>query len=136
MRTTKIHVVAVAVTLLATGVGLGFNQWGGFTEATAASAGQKAQARADLDNAVTALKAVDTAYASGNAAEAATRYTDAKSSWDKVSPLISAREARESQLLYDSLGKLITSSAPPKKVSATISAMLGESLADVSRELR
>jgi hypothetical protein len=51
-----------------------------------------------------ALRSVDTAYASGNAAEAQTKYEEARSNWNKVAPVISAREAREAQLLFDSLG--------------------------------
>jgi hypothetical protein len=104
--------------------------------AMAATPGQKMQARQDLDQVTTSLQAVDTAYASGNAAEAQTRYDQARTGWSKVSPVISAREAREQQLLFDNLGKELTGSAPPKKVHNTVTGMLDELREDIARELR
>jgi len=70
------------------------------------------------------LRSVDTAYASGNAAEAQTKFEEARSAWNKVAPTISAREAREAQLLFDSLGKQLQSRAPAKEVKSTVSGML------------
>src|SRR5438309_8563118 len=85
--------------------GLGYHGWYSVEAALAASAQEKAQARNSLNQVTTALRSVDTAYASGNAAEAQTKFEEARSNWNKVAPVISAREAREAQLLFDSLGK-------------------------------
>ena len=74
--------------------------------------------------------------ASGNAAEAQSKYEEARSNWDKVAPAISAREAREQQLLFDSLGKKLKDGAPPKDVKSTVSGMLEELREDIARELR
>src|SRR5215472_812237 len=83
-----------------------------------------------------ALRSVDTAYASGNAAEAQTKFEEARANWDKIAPVISAREAREQQLLFDSLGKRLKDGAPPKDVKSTVSGMLEELREDIARELR
>jgi hypothetical protein len=101
-----------------------------------AVAQQKSQARQSLDQTMRSLRAVDTAYASGNSAEALTRFQQARSSWNKVSPRISAREAREAQLLFDSLDSQLKSSAPATKVRSTIAGMLDELREDIERELR
>ena len=85
--------------------GPGYQEWYSTGVALAASAQEKAQARTSLNQVTASLRSVDTAYASGNAAEAQSKFEEAKSNWDKVSPAISAREAREAQLLFDSLGK-------------------------------
>src|ERR1700751_5958118 len=104
--------------------------------ALAASAQEKAQARNSLSQVTASLRSVDTAYASGNAAEAQTKFDEAKSNWDKVSPAISAREAREAQLLFDSLGKKLKDGAPPAQIKSTVSGMLEEFREDIARELR
>ena len=116
--------------------GLGSHAWYGIEPALAASPQQKAQARNDLNQVMAALRSVDTAYASGNAAEAQTRFSEAKTSWDKVAPAISAREAREAQLLFDSLGTKLKSGAPPADVKSTVSGMLEELREDIAGELR
>ena len=88
----------VVVTLFASSValsGLGYQGWYSTETALAASAQEKAQARNSLNQVTAALRSVDTAYASGNAAEAQTKFEEARSNWDKVAPVISAREARE-----------------------------------------
>ena len=82
-----------------------------------------------------AVRSVDTAYASGNAAEAQTKFEEARANWDKIAPVISAREAREQQLLFDSLGKKLKDGAPPKDVKSTVSGMLEELREDIAREL-
>ena len=129
----------VAVALLASAVslsGLGYHGWYSTETALAASAQEKGQARTSLNQVTTALRSVDTAYASGNAAEAQSKYEEARSNWDKVAPAISAREAREQQLLFDSLGKKLKDGAPPKDVKSTVSGMLEELREDIARELR
>lgn len=85
---------------------------------------------------VASLRTVDTAYASGNSAEAQTRYEQARTGWNQIAPVISAREAREQQLLFDNLGQQLSSSAPPKKVRNTIGGMLEELREDIARELK
>jgi hypothetical protein len=116
--------------------GLGYHGWYSTEVAFAASAQEKAQARSSLNRVTASLRSVDTAYASGNAAEAQSKFEEAKSNWDKVSPAISAREAREAQLLFDSLGKKLKDGAPPAQVKSTVSGMLEEFREDIERELR
>ena len=110
--------------------------WYGAGVAFAASAQEKAQARSSLNQVTASLRSVDTAYASGNAAEAQSKFAEAKSNWDKVSPAISAREAREAQLLFDSLGKKLKDGATPAQIKSTVSGMLEEFNDDIARELR
>ena len=116
--------------------GLGYQGWYSTESALAASAQEKAQARTSLNQVTAALRSVDTAYASGNAAEAQTKFEEARSNWNKVAPAISAREAREAQLLFDSLGKKLQDGAPPAQVKSTVSGMLEELREDIARELR
>jgi hypothetical protein len=104
--------------------------------ALAASSQEKAEARNYLNQVTASLRSVDTAYASGNAAEAQSKYEEARSNWDKVAPAISAREAREQQLLFDSLGKKLKDGAPAEDVKSTVSGMLEELREDIARELR
>ena len=116
--------------------GPGYQEWYSTGVALAASAQEKAQARNSLNQVTASLRSVDTAYASGNAVEAQTKFDEAKSNWDKVSPAISAREAREAQLLFDSLGKKLKDAAPPAQIKSTVSGMLEEFREDIARELR
>ena len=100
MRLTRMRFGVVTATLLVTGgaiVGLGSYGWDGLGEAAAATAAQ----RAEFLQVLSSLQAVDTAYVSGNAAEAQAQFDKAKSDWDMVSPAISKREAREAQLLFE-----------------------------------
>jgi hypothetical protein len=69
-------------------------------------------------------------------AEAQTKFEQARSAWNKVAPTISAREAREAQLLFDSLGKKLQASAPATDVKSTVSGMLEELNDDIASELR
>jgi hypothetical protein len=104
--------------------------------ALAASAQQKSQARQSLAGVMNSLRAVDTAYASGNSAEARTRFQQARSDWNTISPVISTREAREAQLLFQSLDSQLKSGAPATRVRSTVSGMLEELREDIERELR
>ena len=124
--------------MLAAGVvtiGLGIDG-AGWSSAAVAAPKKSSQGRESVDRIVSSLRAVDTAYASGNAAEAQTRFTEARSAWNSVAPRISAREAREQQLLFDSLGEQLKSGAPATKVKSTVSGMIGELHEDIERELR
>jgi hypothetical protein len=112
-------------------VGLGSYGWDGSGEAVAATAAQ----RAEFQQILAALQATDTAYVSGNAAEAQAQFDKAKSNWDMVSPAISKREAREAQLLFDSLGAQLKAGSPPAKVKSMIDSMLRELRSDTGREL-
>jgi hypothetical protein len=116
--------------------GLRDHGWYSIEAALAASPQEKAQARNSLNQVTAALRSVDTAYASGNAAEAQTKFEQARSNWDKVAPAISAREAREAQLLFDSLGTKLKDSAPAAQIKSTVSGMLEELREDIARELR
>ena len=133
-----IAVVALALTagLL---VVLGHRDGGEVHEALAAQrsdqAPTKAQARQAFDRILQSLEGVDTAYASGNAAEAQAKFDQAKSDWNVVAPAISTREAREVQLLFDSLGDQLQNNVPASKVSATLKGMLGELHEDIQEEL-
>jgi hypothetical protein len=125
-------IIAMGGTLiLASGGGV----WRG-SPALAATSQQKAEARKDLDQVISALRAVDTSYASGNAAEAQTRFDEARATWNRVAPAISAREAREAQLMFDGLAAKLKSAAPPADVKSTVSGMLEELREDIAEELR
>jgi hypothetical protein len=126
--------LAAGIATGAISVEIGNSSWNG--AAVAATAKQKSEARQSLDRVVSSLRAVDTAYASGNAAEAQTQFAQARSAWDSIAPSISAREAREQQLLFDSLDNQLKTSAPATKVRSTISGMLEELREDIARELR
>src|SRR5215813_11120749 len=66
----------------------------GTERALAASPQEKAQARNELDQAIASLSSADAAYAAGNPARARAKLEEARSSWNKVSSALSAREAR------------------------------------------
>jgi hypothetical protein len=136
MRMAKQHVGTLLATLLVVGGFSGISDHGWPSQAVAATQEQKAQAHKELDNVIKSLRAVDTAYASGNSAEAQTRFEQARTGWQKVSPAISAREAREAQLLFDSLGGKLKNGAPAKEVKSTVSGMLEELREDIAQELR
>src|SRR5262245_56588890 len=138
MRIGKIRRCAIVVAAVVAGVSLftiSYPNWSATGEAVAAPQ-DKTQARQSLDEVMKLLRGVDTSYASGNATEAQTRFDQARASWNKVSPVISAREAREAQLLFDSLGNQLKSGAAPTKVKATVNGMLEELREDIRRELR
>ena len=139
MNANRLRIGFTVVALFAINGGLsGLGYYGLYSAevALAASAQEKAQARNSLNQVTAALRSVDTAYASGNAAEAQTKFEEARSNWDKVAPAISAREAREAQLLFDSLGNKLKDGAPPAQVKSTVSGMLEELREDIARELR
>ena len=121
----------LAAGVVTIGLGIEGAGWRG-----AAVAQKRSQGRESVDRIVSSLRAVDTAYASGNAAEAETRFREARAEWNGVAPRISAREAREQQLLFDSLDNQLKSGAPATKVKSTISGMIGELHEDIERELR
>ena len=123
--------LVVAAGVVTIGLGIDGAGWSG-----AAVAQKRSQGRESVNRIVGSLRAVDTAYASGNAAEAQTRFTEAREAWNTVAPRISAREAREQQLLFDSLDNQLKSGAPATKVKSTISGMIGELHEDIERELR
>jgi len=138
MSVPKVHIPALIVALVATSsvFGISFHEGIGVNQASAASAQQKGQARQSLDQVMRLLQAVDTAYASGNSAEAKTRFQQARSNWNRVSAVISAREAREAQLLFDSLSNQLKNGAPATQVRSTVAGMLDELREDIETELR
>ena len=139
MRIDKTHLCTIAVAaVVASGslLSIAYPGWNAIGEAVAASAQEKTQARQSLNEVMSLLRGVDTAYASGNSTEAQTKFDQARANWNKISPLISAREAREAQLLFDSLGNQLKSGGPATKVKATVRGMLGELREDIQRELR
>ena len=66
--------------------GLGHDGWYSTNTALAASPQEKAEARNYLNQVTASLRSVDTAYASGNAAEAQTKFDEARSNWNKSLP--------------------------------------------------
>jgi len=139
MKVVTVRNGFIIVALLALGGALsavGNQGWFGTDPASAASPQEKTQARNELNVVMASLRSVDTAYASGNAAEAQTKFEQGRSAWNKVAPTISAREAREAQLLFDSLGKKLQANAPATDVKSTVSGMLEELNDDIARELR
>ena len=139
MKMVNVRKGFIIVTLLALSGAIsvvGSRGWFGAGAASAASPQEKTQARQNLDVVLASLRSVDTSYASGNAAEAQTKFEQARSAWNKVAPTISAREAREAQLLFDSLGKKLQANAPATDVKSTVSGMLEELNDDIARELR
>jgi hypothetical protein len=123
--------LVLAAGVVTIGLGIDGAGWSG-----AAVAQKKSHGAGSVDRIVSSLRAVDTAYASGNAAEAQTRFREARAAWNGVAPRISAREAREQQLLFDSLDKQLKSGAPASQVKSTVSGMVEELHEDIERELR
>ena len=114
MRIDKTRLYTIAVVAMLAGGSLLSIAYPGWN-VTAASAQGKTQARQSLNEVMSLLRGVDTAYASGNSAEAQTKFDQARANWNKISPLISAREAREAQLLFDSLGSQLRAAGPPPR---------------------
>jgi len=132
MRTTPMWIsLMLAAGVVTIGLGIDNAGWSG-----AAIAQKRSQGAGSVDRIVSSLQAVDTAYASGNAAEAQTRFRQARAAWNGVAPKISAREAREQQLLFDSLDQQLKSGAPASQVKSTVSGMVEELHEDIERELR
>jgi hypothetical protein len=126
-------------TLLASGEalsGLGEREWLGAEQTIAPSPQEKAQALDALDQLIASLSGVDAAYTSGNTNEARAKLEEATFSWNKVSPAISAREAREPKLLLNSLDAKLKTGAPAAEVNSTIYVMLEELSEDIAAELR
>ena len=100
-------------------------------EAQTKSAGQQS-----LDKIIQSLTALDTAYASGNTAEAQSDFETANNEWKSVSSKISARESREVQLLFESIQTKLKDKASAKEMSRTVHGTLEELREDIGRELR
>jgi hypothetical protein len=135
MSSTRYLAVLGAVGLLAAGT-FAYVDPVGAGGAYAASPEQKGQARQEFNQLVQILPGIDTAYASGNTAEAQSKYDNAKEKWAAVSSAISAREAREVQLLFESLGNKLANKAPPRDIKRTVHGMLEELNEDIKSELR
>ena len=132
MKTAPMWIsLMLAVGVVTIGLGIDSEGWSG-----AAVAQKRSQGTESVDRIVSSLRAVDTAYASGNASEAQTQFTEARAGWNSVAPRISAREAREQQLLFDSLQKQLKSGAPASEVKSKVSGMIDELHEDIERELR
>jgi hypothetical protein len=95
----------------------------------------KSAAQQSLDKIIQSLKAVDTAYASGNTAEAQSDFDTANSEWKSVSSKISARESREVQLLFESLQTKLKDKVAPKEISRVVHGTVRELREDIGREL-
>lgn len=82
------------------------------------------------------MSRVDAAYASGNAAEAQINFEEARSSWNKISAAVSAREAQAALLVWDFLGGKLKSGAPAAEVNSTVYTMLEELSEDIAGQLK
>jgi hypothetical protein len=128
---------ATAVLVLAvTCIGLAYTASPVVGPAAAAAAAERAEGRRDIDQLIKSLQAVDTSYTADNTAEAQAKFAEALSTWNRISPLISAREAREQQLLFDSLASQLKSSVPAPQIKATVTGMVDELNDDIAGELR
>jgi hypothetical protein len=135
MSIAKLSFAAILAMTMVAGSTLVVTDVSGLDAVGKAFAASKGEARQSLDRVMRSLREVDTAYASGNAAEAQSRFEQARADWNNVSPAISAREAREAQLMFDSLGGQLKSGAPATQVRSTIGGMLEELREDIGREL-
>ena len=95
----------------------------------------KSEGQQSLDKIVQSLKALDTAYASGNTAEAQSDFDTANTEWKSVSSKISARESREVQLLFESIQTKLKDKVSPKELSKVVHGTLEELREDIGREL-
>ena len=95
----------------------------------------KSEGQQSLDKIVQSLKALDTAYASGNTAEAQSDFDTANNEWKSVSSKISARESREVQLLFESIQTKLKDKVSPKELSKVVHGTLEELREDIGREL-
>lgn len=95
----------------------------------------KSEGQQSLDKIIQSLKALDTAYASGNTAEAQSDFDTANSEWKSVSSKISARESREVQLLFESIQTKLKDKVSPKELSKVVHGTLEELREDIGREL-
>ena len=95
----------------------------------------KSEGQQSLDKIIQSLKALDTAYASGNTAEAQSDFDTANSEWKSVSSKISARESREVQLLFESIQTKLKDKVSPKELSKVVRGTLEELREDIGREL-
>ena len=95
----------------------------------------KSEGKQSLDKITQSLKALDTAYASGNTAEAQSDFDTANTEWKSVSSKISARESREVQLLFDSIQTKLKDKVSPKELSKVVHGTLEELREDIGREL-
>ena len=128
---------ATAVFVLAsTCIGMAYTTYPIVGPAVAATASEKVEGRRDLDQLMKSLQAVDASYAAGNAADAQAKFAEALSAWNRISRLISAREAREQQLLFDSLGSQLKTNEPAAQIKATVTGMLDELNDDIATELK
>jgi hypothetical protein len=106
-----------------------------FSAVSGAEAQTKSASQQSLDKIIQALKSLDTAYASGNTAEAQSDFDNANNEWKSLSSKISARESREVQLLFESLQTKLKDKAPAKEVSKVVRGTLEELREDIRREL-
>jgi hypothetical protein len=95
----------------------------------------KSEGQQSLDKIMQSLKALDTAYASGNTAEAQSDFDTANSEWKSVSSKISARESREVQLLFESIQTKLKDKVSAKELSKVVHGTLEELREDIGREL-
>jgi len=95
----------------------------------------KSEGQQSPDKIIQSLKALDTAYASGNTAEAQSDFDSANSEWKSVSSKISARESREVQLLFESIQTKLKDKVSPKELSKVVHGTLEELREDIGREL-
>jgi hypothetical protein len=131
-KLTASRIAYVNVLGLAIAVALLFARIAG---APGVEAQTKSASQQSLDKIIQSLKSLDTAYASGNTAEAQSDFDNANNEWKSLSSKISARESREVQLLFESLQTKLKDKAPAKQVSKVVRGTVEELREDIGREL-
>jgi hypothetical protein len=122
-----------AVGLVLSGCGIGARSGIGAAAAgSSASAQQKKDARAALDEVIGDLQELDAAYASGDAAEAHSDLGKAKADWRKVVPAATVQDQSDIQIKFDRLDHSLSSKAPAQTVSDSIRAFVAELHHDVA----
>jgi hypothetical protein len=98
-------------------------------------AATKSEAQQSLDKIIQSLNALDTAYSSGNTAEAQSDFDSANSEWKSISANISARESREVQLLFESIQTKLKAKVSAKEMNKLVRGTVEELREDIAREL-
>jgi len=139
MRDHKFHRGGVVMALIIAGstcLGFRFAAFEARGQALAQSAADRPEGPGEIAVIVKSLEALDAAYAAGKTIEAQARYGDALAAWKRISPLISAREAQEQQILFQSLGYQLKTSVSATQIKATVNGMVEELQDDIETDLK
>ena len=123
--------LSVGVMAGAIGVGIDSSGW-----SRPAIAQKKSEGRQSLNVVMSSLRAVDTAYASGNAAEVRRGLAKRVQRGTALRQGFPHVRLANNSCCSNSLDNQLKSGAPATKVKSTISGMLDELREDIERELR